>query len=134
MWPQRIVYAVRALVVLAAHRGQRISSARIADEGSIPHKYLESILTALRHAAIVTSSKGPTGGYTLARDPSTIHVSDVIDVLEPQWPRPTGGEVTDADALLDAIGDDVRTRVARSTIAEALMRAQQRERTIDYSI
>lgn len=120
MWPQRFVYAVRALVLLATHGGVRLSSARIARESGVPHKYLESILNILRHAGFVTSSKGPSGGYALSSDPSTIRLAAVLDTLEPEF---SGTSLV----LLDSISADLRERLERATVAEALMREQARQ-------
>jgi len=127
MWPQRFVYAVHALVLLAVHGGARLSSARIAEESGIPHKYLESILTILRRAGFVSSSKGPSGGYTLAVDPSTIRLSGVFDTLETEAP---GASM----ALLDSITADLRERLETATVAEALMHEQARRNALTYVI
>ena len=127
MWPQKFVYAVQALVILASHGGRRVSSARIAEESRVSHKFLESILNSLKINGLVTSSKGPNGGYALTHDPSTVHLLAVMEVFEPEWPLRT-------TELLDTIANDVRAQLAHVTVAEALMRAQQQRNAIDYVI
>lgn len=127
MWPQRFVYAVRALVFLAAHRGSRVSSGRIADESGVPHKYLESILNSLRQARLVSSSRGPSGGYEIAADPSTVRLAAVFDAFEPELPSASL-------ELLDSIAEDLRGLLERATVAEALMREQAKRNAIEYVI
>lgn len=113
--------------MLASHRGIKTSSARIAAEGGIPHKYLESILNSLRQAGFVTSTKGPSGGYALTADPSTIRLVAVFDSIEPES-APASLE------LLNSIVADLRGRLEQATVAEALMREQARRSAVDYVI
>jgi Rrf2 family protein len=71
-------YAVRALVELAAEGGGPIKGERLAEIQHIPPKFLESILTELRHHGLLASRRGADGGYWLARPPSEIFVADII--------------------------------------------------------
>jgi Rrf2 family protein len=71
-------YAVRALVELAAEGGGPIKGERLAEMQSIPPKFLESILTELRHHGLLTSRRGAEGGYWLARPASEIMMAEVI--------------------------------------------------------
>lgn len=56
--------------------------ADIASAQGIPPRFLEGILNELRHARLVRSHRGNTGGYTLALPPSEITVADVIQVIQ----------------------------------------------------
>lgn len=71
-------YAVRALVELAAAGGGPIKGERLAEIQGIPPKFLESILTELRHNNLLGSRRGADGGYWLARPASQITVADII--------------------------------------------------------
>jgi Rrf2 family protein len=71
-------YAVRALVELAADGGGPIKGERLAEVQHIPPKFLESILTELRHHGLLTSRRGADGGYWLARPASEIMMADVM--------------------------------------------------------
>ncbi|MEX0766977.1 MAG: Rrf2 family transcriptional regulator [Microthrixaceae bacterium] len=82
----KVDYAVRACVELA-HRyaldsREPTTAEKLGAHQNIPKKYLENILTELRKAKIVSSQRGPIGGYWLTRDPSTITVADVIRAVE----------------------------------------------------
>ncbi len=76
-------YALRAMIELAAVHGNRpLQTSEIALRRGIPESYLEQLLTTLRKAGFITSSRGPQGGHTLAADPSRITVGDVVRALE----------------------------------------------------
>jgi Rrf2 family protein len=76
-------YAVRAAVTLAAlEEGRPIKAERLSDEQDIPLNFLENILNQLKAGGIVTSQRGPDGGFRLARDPTEISVADIIRVVE----------------------------------------------------
>lgn len=76
-------YALRAVLVLSRSFGDRaIHAEEIADETGTPRNYMSKILNALAKAGVVTSSRGPTGGFTLASAPSSISIAQVIDVFD----------------------------------------------------
>ncbi len=56
--------------------------ADIASAQGIPPRFLEGILSELRHARLVRSHRGNTGGYTLALPPGKITVADVIQAIQ----------------------------------------------------
>jgi len=76
-------YAVTAVLDLAIHQGQGpISLADIADRQGISLSYLEQLFSKLRRRALVSSVRGPGGGYHLARDASAIYVAEVITAVD----------------------------------------------------
>jgi Rrf2 family protein len=75
-------YAVRAAVELAAAESSPVKGELIAQAQQIPLKFLENILSELRHAGLVRSQRGTEGGYWLARPPEEITLADVIRAVE----------------------------------------------------
>jgi len=76
-------YGLRALIELAGHYGQGpLQSSEIALRRHIPEQYLDQLLSLLRKAGFVRSTRGPGGGHELARPPHEICVKDVIEALE----------------------------------------------------
>jgi Rrf2 family protein len=75
-------YAVRAAAELAAAGNGPVKGERIAEAQGIPLKFLENILSELRHAGIVQSQRGAEGGYWLARPPGQVTLADVIRVVD----------------------------------------------------
>lgn len=59
-----------------------VSLAEIAAEEDLPRAYLEQLVTSLRDAGLVTSTRGARGGYALGRHPGEIRMSDVLRALE----------------------------------------------------
>jgi len=83
MLSQQTRYALKALIYLANKRSTvPASSTEIAAEANVPRKFLEAILLDLKLAGLVHSTRGKTGGYTLAREPGQITFGDVIRITD----------------------------------------------------
>jgi len=78
MLSQRGRYALKALLCLARRDPEQLGVGTIAEEERIPRKFLEAIMTELRKAQIVESSRGAAGGYRLARSADLITFGEVI--------------------------------------------------------
>ncbi|EMQ8777555.1 Fe-S cluster assembly transcriptional regulator IscR [Pseudomonas aeruginosa] len=75
-------YAVTAMLDLALHAQQGpVSQADISERQGISLSYLEQLFAKLRRGNLVTSVRGPGGGYQLSRHMSGIHVAQVIDAV-----------------------------------------------------
>ncbi len=72
---------IATLELAAASDTSPQSATRIAKRYSLPVSFIEKILHELRHAGIVSSKQGRTGGYFLARAPEDISVRDVLEAL-----------------------------------------------------
>lgn len=76
-------YAVRAALHLATTTdGSAVPAETIARTEDIPHKFLEAILTDLRHDGLVASVRGARGGYRLGRPAAEITVADVVRAVD----------------------------------------------------
>jgi Rrf2 family protein len=75
-------YAVRAVMELAGGEGEPVKRDAIVAAQAIPPKFLENILSELRHAGLVESQRGSEGGYWLALPPEKITVADVMRAVE----------------------------------------------------
>ena len=76
-------YAVTAMLDLAIHRGSGpIALADIAQRQGISLSYLEQLFSRLRKRSLVSSVRGPGGGYNLARSASKIHIAEVISAVD----------------------------------------------------
>jgi len=75
-------YAVTAMLDLTLHAKDRpVSLADISERQSISLSYLEQLFSRLRRAELVSSVRGPGGGYRLARDTDGIFVAQIIDAV-----------------------------------------------------
>ena len=80
---KRADYAIRAVVALAAAApGERRSVRQIAQERSIPARFLQTVMGDLVEAGVVDAQTGRAGGYRLARSASDISPLDVIEAIE----------------------------------------------------
>lgn len=76
-------YAVTAMLDLALHQQQGpISLADISARQEISLSYLEQLFAKLRKHELVSSVRGPGGGYQLARDMANIYVAEIIDAVD----------------------------------------------------
>ena len=76
-------YAMVALSDIALQpSGALVSLGDIAARQDISLPYLEQLFVKLRRAKLVTSVRGPGGGYRLARSPSDIRVSDILAAVD----------------------------------------------------
>jgi Rrf2 family protein len=78
--PAKAEYAIRTLLTLAAS-DQSVSAEHLAEQQELPAKFLGAILTDLRRSGLVTSQRGPEGGFRLASDPDTIMIADVLRIV-----------------------------------------------------
>lgn len=75
-------HAVRAVILLARHYGERtVGAVEISTHLGVPRNYLSKTLNVLVRAGILTSARGPGGGFVLAVAPGVLTVADVVDVF-----------------------------------------------------
>jgi Rrf2 family protein len=83
MLSQKAKYAMRALLYLArAELDRPVFISEIADQQSVPKKFLELILLDLKRHGLVHSQRGKKGGYLLAKPPSQIFFGQVIRIID----------------------------------------------------
>jgi Rrf2 family iron-sulfur cluster assembly transcriptional regulator len=76
-------YAVMAMTDLAGRGEARaVSLAEIAARQQISQAYLEQLFARLRRRGLVTSHRGPGGGYRLARSAAETSVADVVIAVD----------------------------------------------------
>lgn len=85
-------YAVMAMVELAARDGEsaeafrssrpQVSLAEIAQAQRLSLAYLEQLFGPLRRAGLVASTRGPGGGYRLARPAREISIAVIVDAVD----------------------------------------------------
>jgi len=79
----KAIYGLAAMHVLAHAPHSRAMQVReISAMTQISHGYLEQLLSILRRNNLVSSIRGASGGYKLARLPHEIEVIEIIEALE----------------------------------------------------
>jgi Rrf2 family protein len=80
---RKIDYGLRAMSYLASvPQGAVVPFREIARQMDVPEDFLAKILKTLVDAGLVRSTRGPHGGYALARAPSEVSFLDVIEAVE----------------------------------------------------
>lgn len=76
-------YAVTAMLDLSLNYGAgAITLAEISERQGISLSYLEQLFARLRKQGLVSSSRGPGGGYQLSRSATEITVLEVISAVD----------------------------------------------------
>ncbi len=128
-------YALLAMADIAVHGvGKALQIKHIAERQQIPHRFLEQIFQDLKRSGMVTSKRGPKGGYQLAKQADAISVGDVIGAVEgpvqlalsKDSERLAGFPVQLAtqDALVE-LGKNVERALAEMNITDIAARAHE---------
>lgn len=76
-------YAVRAMVDLAYYSNNKpVTLQEIAGREDISINYLEQLFAKLRKNNIVSSVRGPGGGYVLAKKAGEIRIGEIVEAVE----------------------------------------------------
>ena len=109
-------YAVLALAELGRSAGpDPVPIGELAKRRDVPVQFLEQLFAVLRRAGVVSSQRGVRGGYRFARDPASVTVLEVVELLDGPLGRDAGGVFADA-------AQAARDVLARTTIADVIER------------
>ena len=127
-------YAVMAMADLArADAKGPVTLAEIASRQEISQSYLEQLFARLRRGGVVTSVRGPGGGYRLARPADEIDIAEIIlAVDEPVRAIRcagmasrgclSGGERCLTHDLWEELGDQIHLFLSGVTLADVVTR------------
>lgn len=83
MLSQTSEYALRALIYLARMAPGRLTPAdAIANALGAPRNYLAKTLNTLAKRGLLTSTRGPAGGFRLNVPPHTLTLAEVIQAID----------------------------------------------------
>ena len=121
-------YAVAALVELARTGGDApVPIGELARRREIPVQFLEQLFAVLRRAGVLRSQRGVKGGYRFDRDPGTVTVLEVVELLDGPLGR-------DAQGVFAAAAAAARDVLARTSIADEVEREAQQAAAPMYYI
>jgi Rrf2 family transcriptional regulator, iron-sulfur cluster assembly transcription factor len=75
-------YGVRAMIEIGLSEDKSVTVQEISSRQGISAKYLEHLLSVLRKAGLLTSERGPKGGYRLSRPAFQITLAEILVALE----------------------------------------------------
>lgn len=80
--PKKLLFALEAVVDIAYNAGANpVQSKEITKRQGISQRYLEQIMQRLVHTGVLKGTRGPQGGYRLARERRRISVGDIARVV-----------------------------------------------------
>ena len=78
----KFLYALEAVLDIAINfKGKPIQGYEITKRQGIPARYLENILQGLVHKNILKGTRGPKGGYSLAKEKRNVSLIDIYNVI-----------------------------------------------------
>lgn len=84
MLTQTAEYALRAVLHIAGSPSREpVPVGMIAEALDVPRNYLSKVLHTLAREEILSSVRGPHGGFSLAQDPETLTLAEVIAPFDP---------------------------------------------------
>ena len=109
-------YALLALTELGHSAGtEPVPIGELARRREIPVQFLEQLFAVLRRAGIVSSQRGVKGGYRFAREPASVTVLEVVELLDGPLGRDSQGVFADAAGAARAV-------LAQTSIADVIER------------
>lgn len=78
----RAEYGLKAMINLAYDFPVQKNIKELSKEESISPKYLERLMGTLKKSGLVLSTKGQSGGYTLAKKPAQITAGEIVEALD----------------------------------------------------
>jgi Rrf2 family iron-sulfur cluster assembly transcriptional regulator len=83
----------------------------IAERQQISLSYLEQMFSKLRHQGLVSSTRGPGGGYTLGHRTDAITVADIITAVEDAPPKVNPQVTANAQDMAQDLWDSMNAKV-----------------------
>lgn len=129
-------YACLAMLELARRYEENVpvSLKAMTDSKAIPPRFLTLILLQLKGGGLVHSTRGPQGGYLLARPPKLISLADIVNAIDPYETSPAvrqpgnGSDNPSVDAIRDVwkeIHAAQRRVLEQISLAELMLRVRE---------
>jgi Rrf2 family protein len=122
--------ALHATALLARHKGQRLSNQKIASALRVSEHHLAKVLQQLAKVGVLNSTRGPHGGFQLARpaeETSLLHIFEAAEgpLGDPQCllgERVCDGSDCMVGELVHSVHKHIRQYLAETTLAELARR------------
>jgi len=108
-------YAMQALAELGSSGEGPVPIGELARRRDIPAQFLEQLFATLRRAGVLKSQRGVKGGYSFARDPSTITVLEVVELLDGPLGR-------DGEGIFGEAAGAARAVLEKTTVQDVIDR------------
>lgn len=133
MFSQTVEYALRAMTFVASCSDEAVTGEWIAAATQVPAGYLSKVMRDLVVAGLVTSQRGPRGGFCLDRTPDTISIMDIVNAVDPirritECPlgNPAHVRLCPLHQRLDNAMAEIERTLSRTTLGEILRDGDRR--------
>ena len=83
LFSRQCEYALQALMYMALqNHGKSISIKELTQRLNIPYHFVAKTLQNLTHKGLLSSQKGPSGGFALAKPAEDITLIDIIEAID----------------------------------------------------
>ena len=97
-------YAIWATIELASRPKEQVRAQELAETYGISQNHLVRVLHALTRANIVSSARGPGGGFTFCGNAKRLTLFDIISLFETGWPGDEVNTVQRGNPLAGELG------------------------------
>lgn len=113
----KVDYACRVLAELARLHGsaELAQIEHLSRVEHVPPNFLAQILSELRNGGLITSRRGISGGYALARPPDQISLFDIITVIEGEVLGLSGNHEGRSGRRMRQVWTEIRDALAEKT-------------------
>jgi Rrf2 family protein len=139
MIPAKTHYACLAMVELAlkSDKDRPVALREITERHEIPQPFLVQILQQLKISGLVTSARGPQGGYRLNRRPDEVTLLDIVEAMGgdtgASFPGTDGSRVGfQVDQVWQAAASAQRDVLARTRLGDLVRACETRADTMFY--
>ena len=124
-------YAVTAMLDLTIHADDKpVSLSEISERQSMSLSYLEQLFSKLRQSELVSSVRGPGGGYRLGRSSEDIYIAQIIEAVNESVDTTNcqgkgdcqGGEICLTHALWDELTAEIHNFLNGISLAHLMAR------------
>ena len=129
-------YAVTAMLDLALHKNQGpVSLSDISSRQAISLSYLEQLFSKLRRSELVSSVRGPGGGYELKRGSDEIFIAQIIDAVDESVDTTKcqgagdcqGGETCLTHYLWEDLSEQIHTFLESISLADLVAKNEEKK-------
>lgn len=125
-------YAIWAVIELASRPDEQISAQELAETYQVSQNHLVRILHALTRANIVTSARGPGGGFAFRGNAKRLTLYDIICLFETGWPNEEGDNLQTSNLLAGELSrvlhevDRITSATLRSVTVQTIINNARR--------
>jgi Rrf2 family protein len=127
--------ALHTMVLLAEDRSSLVSSKRLADRLSVSEAHLSKVLQRLARAGLVKSTRGPGGGFAMAKSPERVSLMKVYECIDGPFNAGScvleGGNCSHKACIFNGVLDSLVLQVREYMSKTTLDKVVDRDRHTD---